>query len=50
MISVGENSYGHPAPETLVALGEHGVPVLRTDREGEIVIVAGPAGWSVRGD
>jgi competence protein ComEC len=48
LISVGENPYGHPAPETLAALGEHGVPVLRTDREGEIVLVAGPAGWSVR--
>jgi len=39
VISVGEdNSYGHPAPETLATLSEHAVPTLRTDVEGDIVI------------
>ncbi len=35
-IEVGENSYGHPAPETLAALA-HAVPhVYRTDRHGTV--------------
>jgi competence protein ComEC len=47
VISVGENSYGHPAAPTLAALGEHGVPVARTDRDGEIAIEADARGWTV---
>ena len=35
-ISVGTNSYGHPAPETLARLAEHGCAVYRTDRDGTI--------------
>jgi competence protein ComEC len=39
VISVGEgNSYGHPAPSTLVALARHRVRILRTDEEGGIEI------------
>jgi competence protein ComEC len=39
VISVGaENSYGHPAQATLATLAEHRVPVLRTDRDGTIVL------------
>jgi competence protein ComEC len=39
VISVGsENPYGHPAPGILAALARHGVPTLRTDREGDVVI------------
>jgi competence protein ComEC len=42
VISVGENPYGHPAPETLGDLGEAGVPALRTDLGGDVVLeVAG---------
>jgi competence protein ComEC len=38
-ISVGErNPYGHPAPTTLAALASSGVRILRTDRDGEVVI------------
>jgi competence protein ComEC len=38
VISVGEgNSYGHPAPSTLATLAAAGVPVQRTDRDGEVV-------------
>ena len=38
-ISVGEgNSYGHPTARTLATLVEHGVRVLRTDRDGDIAI------------
>ncbi len=37
VISVGaRNNYGHPAPEVLERLARHGIPVLRTDRDGTI--------------
>ena len=43
MISVGAgNPYGHPTAATLATLAAHGVPVLRTDRDGTIVIDVGP--------
>ena len=49
VISVGEdNPYGHPAPATLATLEEAGVRVLRTDRDGEIVLEADDGGWRVR--
>lgn len=35
-ISVGSNSYGHPADETLRRLAEHGCAVYRTDMQGNI--------------
>ena len=35
-ISVGSNSYGHPARETLRRLGERGCAVYRTDLHGNI--------------
>ncbi|HEY0318737.1 MAG TPA: ComEC/Rec2 family competence protein [Solirubrobacterales bacterium] len=39
VISVGEdNPYGHPAPATLATLAGHGIPVLRTDRDGTVEI------------
>ena len=41
VISVGRNSYGHPAPETLERLEEAGALVRRTDREGTITIHGG---------
>ena len=37
VISVGPNTYGHPAPATLTALAAADVPVRRTDRDGDIV-------------
>lgn len=39
VISVGRNSFGHPAPETLRVLREEGRgrPVLRTDRDGAVI-------------
>jgi competence protein ComEC len=49
VISVGAgNSYGHPTPETLATLREHGVPSLRTDEDGTVEIEAGPDSWSYR--
>lgn len=37
LISAGRrNPYGHPAPEVLARLGDHGVKTLRTDQQGMI--------------
>ncbi|MGL3808023.1 ComEC/Rec2 family competence protein [Paeniglutamicibacter sp. R2-26] len=42
LISVGrENTYGHPSPRITAALRERGVPGLRTDEHGTLVI-----GWA----
>ena len=39
LISVGDgNSYGHPSPDVLAALGRIGASTMRTDRSGTIVI------------
>jgi len=39
VISVGEgNSYGHPTGGTLATLAGHGVPTLRTDQDGDVVL------------
>jgi competence protein ComEC len=49
VISVGSaNPYGHPAPATLATLADAGVPVLRTDERGDIVVEVGDRGWRVR--
>jgi competence protein ComEC len=41
IISVGfDNSYGHPHPGTLAALGERRVAVYRTDAEGLVTVVS----------
>jgi competence protein ComEC len=43
VISVGaDNPFGHPTPATLATLEAHGVPALRTDRDGTIAIDVGP--------
>jgi beta-lactamase superfamily II metal-dependent hydrolase len=36
VISVGDNTYGHPTPEVLQRLAEHNVTVFRTDQLGSI--------------
>jgi len=47
VISVGEdNPYGHPAPATTAALDEHDVPVMRTDRDGDVELDVTPRGWT----
>jgi competence protein ComEC len=38
VISVGRNTYGHPASETLTRLLRHGVAVWRTDRDGQVTV------------
>jgi competence protein ComEC len=47
VISVGGNPYGHPSDRTLAELRAHGVPTMRTDREGEIEIEADGSRWTV---
>ncbi len=48
MISVGAgNGYGHPTAETLSALEERGICVLRTDLLGDVYTELGRAGMSV---
>ena len=39
LISVGENRYGHPAQETLDRIAASGAEVLRTDLDGDIIIM-----------
>lgn len=44
IISVGEdNTYGHPTPAALRWARDHGARVLRTDQDGDIAVVDGPA-------
>jgi len=40
VITVGENSYGHPHPEVLANLQEFGIQILRADINGDIKIVS----------
>jgi len=37
-IEVGPNTYGHPAPSTLAALGRAGVTTHRTDEDGTVTL------------
>ncbi len=39
LVSVGENTYGHPSPRVLDALRGSGVRVYRTDEHGSIAVV-----------
>ena len=51
VISVGSgNPFGHPTVRTLSELRAHDVPTTRTDREGEIEIVADGSRWTVAPD
>jgi competence protein ComEC len=38
VVSVGQNTYGHPAPETLERLRRHRVTLWRTDRDGLVTV------------
>lgn len=49
VVSVGQNRYGHPAPEALARLGRHGADVWRTDREGTITVTTDGATMTIRG-
>lgn len=38
IISVGENRYGHPAPDTLERLTKRGIEIYRTDQMGHVAV------------
>lgn len=38
VIPVGPNDYGHPSAEVIATLESHGARVLRTDRDGDVVV------------
>ncbi|HET9656798.1 MAG TPA: ComEC/Rec2 family competence protein [Kineosporiaceae bacterium] len=41
LVGVGaDNDYGHPAPSTLAMLAARGIRVLRTDLQGDLVVLA----------
>ncbi|MEX2275129.1 MAG: ComEC/Rec2 family competence protein [Actinomycetota bacterium] len=44
IVSVGENSYGHPVPSTLDAIEATGAQVWRTDEHGDITVTLGGQG------
>lgn len=48
IISVGKNSYGHPAQEVVNRLRDLGIKILRTDEEGDIEIVSDGVKWWVK--
>lgn len=49
VIPVGHrNRYGHPSPEVLARYRDRGIPVLRTDREGAVLVEMGEGEWVVQ--
>jgi len=40
VISVGRNSFGHPAKEAIELLSHQGIEILRTDEQGDIEIIS----------
>jgi beta-lactamase superfamily II metal-dependent hydrolase len=47
VITVGENSYGHPDYNTLEALAEIGAEIYRTDKSGTIAFICNGAGFEI---
>ncbi|MFI8846937.1 ComEC/Rec2 family competence protein [Streptomyces sp. NPDC053780] len=51
LISCGaDNTYGHPAPDTVAALRGRGATVLRTDRDGALAVAGSGGALRVLGD
>lgn len=48
IISVGKNTYGHPAPNILRVLADNAVQVLRTDQQGDILIMSDGREWQAQ--
>ena len=47
LVSVGPNRFGHPTPEMLALVAAHHLPLLRTDRCGDVTFTAEPSGLAV---
>jgi len=47
IISVGKNSFGHPAGQTIQQLNNLAIKILRTDQEGTIKIVSDGEKWGI---
>jgi competence protein ComEC len=47
-ISVGKNNYGHPSPLTLALLSKAGIPIHRTDREGDISLISDGTAYNLK--
>lgn len=50
IISVGENTFGHPTPDTLGRLADAGVQVYRTDQDGDVVVATDGVSANVNGE
>ncbi|MEA2020333.1 MAG: MBL fold metallo-hydrolase [Patescibacteria group bacterium] len=48
VVSVGENSVGHPKPETLNKLHSVGTKILRTDQVGTVKVISDGGRWGIR--
>jgi len=48
VVSVGKNSYGHPAGELTKLLTDLGIKIARTDQQGDIQIVSNGREWWVK--
>ena len=47
LVSVGPNHFGHPTPQMLALVAAHHLPLLRTDRCGDVTFTAEPDGLAV---
>lgn len=48
VISVGKNSYGHPAEEILEKLKANNIKIRRTDLVGSVEVLSDGANWSIK--
>lgn len=48
VIQTGTNMFGHPTPQTLERLNDHGVAVYRNDLHGAVMLNYGKDGWMVK--
>lgn len=48
VISVGKNSFGHPAKDLIRRLTDMKISLLRTDKDGEIAILTDGKNWEVK--
>jgi len=47
VISVGDNTYGHPAPEVLDNFKKYGIMIYRTDESGDIKIISNGKNYQI---